>query len=348
MNRTLIFGLLLLLLLLGAESSAGIKTASAQHAGAFSRIGFGARGIAMGNALAADVTGAASPWYNPAHAPRTTAQTLSASAATLSFDRSLQFLALGAPLQDRAGFSVGLIHAAVSNIDGRDNSGFHTGQLSVDEYAGFLAFGLRFSERLSGGVSFQFFRSDLFEGLTPARSVGLDVGFSYELTPMWSVALVVDDLLARYSWDSSAISSSGRSVTDNFPRRLRLGLTRKQLDGRLLMAAEVESRTTTVEVRTFRTRVFGGNVVETTDANDHTFQETRVRVGAEYAPVEAFAVRLGLEQLGSEVLGAIRPSAGFLAEQAVGDLRLRAEYAFSWETAAAGSIHLLTLTLVLP
>ncbi len=337
-------GLVLLLLGVGAH----LDVARAQHAGAFSRMGFGARGISMGNALAADVSGQASPWYNPAHAPRMTSQTLSASAATLSFDRTLQFLALGAPLQERAGFSVGLIHAAVNDIDGRDNSGFHTGRLSVDEYAGFLAFGLRFSDRLAGGLSFQFFRSDLFEGMTPARSVGLDIGFSYTLAPDWALAIVVDDLLARYSWDSSSISSSGRSVTDNFPRRFRLGVTHKPLGGRLLLAAELESRTTTVEVRTTRTRVFGGNVVETTDATDLTFQETHVRAGAEYAPVEAFALRLGLEQLGADVLGTVRPSAGFRAQQAVGDLRLRAEYAFSWESAASGSIHLLTLTLVLP
>ncbi|MEQ9103906.1 MAG: PorV/PorQ family protein [Rhodothermales bacterium] len=338
----------LVLILLGA--GAHLQNTHAQHAGAFSRMGFGARGISMGNALAADVSGQASPWYNPAHAPRMSSQSLSASAATLSFDRTVQFLALGAPLQERAGFSVGLIHAAVSDIDGRDNSGFHTGRLSVNEYAGFLAFGLRFSDRFAGGLSFQFFRSDLFEGMTPARSVGLDVGFSYALTPDWAVAFVIDDLLARYSWDSSSISSSGRSVTDNFPRRLRLGVTHRPrpLDGRLLLAAELESRTTTVEVRTTRTRVFGGNVVETTDASDLTFQETHVRAGAEYAPIEAFALRLGLEQLGSDVLGSVRPSAGFRAEQAVGDLRLRAEYAFSWEAAAAGSIHLLTLTLVLP
>lgn len=344
MRNLSVVGFLVLLLGVGV----GLETAQAQHAGAFSRMGFGARGISMGNALAADVSGQASPWYNPAHAPRTSAQTLSASAAALSFDRTVQFLAIGAPLQERAGFSVGLIHAAVSNIDGRDNSGFHTGDLSVNEYAGFLAFGLLFSDRFSGGLSFQFFRSDLFEGLTPARSVGLDLGFSYELNPQWALAFVVDDLLARYSWDSSTISSSGRSVTDNFPRRLRLGVTHQQMNGQLLLAAELESRTTTVEVRSTRTRVFGGNVVETTEASDLTFQETRLRAGAEYAPLEAFALRLGLEQLGSEVLGVIRPSAGFRAEQAMGELRLRAEYAYSWESAAAGSIHLLTLTLVLP
>jgi hypothetical protein len=335
-----------LVVLLGAGIF--LEGAQAQHAGAFSRIGFGARGISMGNAQAADVSGQASPWYNPAHAPRMSSQSLSASAATLSFDRTVQFLALGAPLQERAGFSVGLIHAAVSDIDGRDNSGFHTGRLSVDEYAGFLAFGLQFSERFSGGLSFQFFRSDLFEGMTPARSVGLDIGFSYELASEWALAIVVDDLLARYSWDSSSISSTGRSVTDNFPRRLRLGVAHRPRNGRLLVSAELESRTTTVEVRTIRTRVFGGNVVETTDASDLTFQETHVRAGAEYAPMEAFSVRMGVEQLGSDVLGTFRPSAGFQAQQAVGDLHLRAEYAFSWEAASAGSIHLLTLTLILP
>lgn len=319
--------------------------AMAQHAGAFTRIGFGARGIALGNALAGDVSGTASPWYNPAHAPRTHAQHLAATAGLLSFDRSVQYLQLGAPLQGRAGFAAGLIHAAVTDIDGRDNSGFHTGSLSVDEYAGFLAFGLNFSERFSGGLSFQFFRSDLFEGLSPARSVGIDVGFSYRLQEHWGLGIVVDDLLARYTWDSSSISSSGRSVTDNFPRRLRVGVTNIRMDGALHLLAEVESRTTNVDVRIRETRLFGGSVVQTERNADITLQEWRVRYGAEYIFAPGFTIRTGLEQLGADALDSVRPSLGFRADVPVGEMNLRAEYVFAWEAQAGGRLNLFTVIL---
>ncbi|NNF03784.1 MAG: PorV/PorQ family protein [Rhodothermales bacterium] len=322
-------------------------TADAQHAGAFARVGFGARGISMGNAVAADVYSGESPWYNPALAPLVRGQHLDATVSSMSFDRSLQFLEIGAPLQDRAGVAAGVIHASVSDIDGRDNSGFHTGDLSVDEYAGFLAFGLRFSDRFTGGVSLQLFRTDLFDGLTPARSVGLDVGFAYRVSDTWSASFVLDDLLARYSWDSSDISSGGRSVTDSFPRRLRLGVATRQFDKALLVGLEVESRFISVDASRRSVRILGDAPAEVSDTEDLTLQETRLRAGAEYVFMESFALRAGVEQLGPEALGTVRPSVGFMVEQRVGELVLRAEYGLALEAAAGGRMHLLTVKLFL-
>src|SRR5690606_18269618 len=134
---------------------------AAQATGMFSRLGFEARGMAMGNALVADASGHTSPYYNPALAPELTAQHLGFSAALMRLDRQLQFVQLGAPLAPRAGVAVGLIHAGVSKIDGRDNSGFHTQNLSTNEFALFMAFGLRFDERIAGGIALQLFRTDL-------------------------------------------------------------------------------------------------------------------------------------------------------------------------------------------
>ena len=130
--RTLV-GLLIVACLPTASS------ALAQSAGAFARMGFGARGLAMGNAVIADVSGYASPYYNPALAPFIISQNLELSAAAMTQDRQMQFVQLSTPLRPRAGLAVGLIHAGVRNIDGRDGSGYHTGTYSTDEYAFVLA-----------------------------------------------------------------------------------------------------------------------------------------------------------------------------------------------------------------
>ena len=119
------------------------SSASGQATGAFTRLGFGARGNAMGNALSADVFGQASAYYNPALAPFTDRQNLSASVGVMRFDRSLQYLQFAAPLKPRAGITLGLVHAAVTDIDGRDNSGFPTSNFSTYAFALFMAFGLR-------------------------------------------------------------------------------------------------------------------------------------------------------------------------------------------------------------
>ncbi len=319
----------------------------AQQAGAFARMGFGARGIAMGNAQAGDLSGAASPYYNPALSPLVEGQTIAASVSSLSFDRNLQFLQLGAPLQGRAGFAVGLVHASVSNIDGRDNSGFHTGTFSVDEYAGFLSFGLRFSERFSGGINLQIFQSDLFEGLSAARTIGLDLGFALKLRENLAVGLVADDLLARYTWDGSSVGGSGAEVTDAFPRRLRLGLTHSRWSDRVMLAAEIESRTTSATHVTFEPRILGDGPARTRNEETLTFQEFRTRIGSEFVLMDGFHLRAGIEQLGDEVLGTIRPSAGFGAEQPVGEMRIQIDYAFGMEAQAGGRMHFMTLRVML-
>jgi hypothetical protein len=319
----------------------------AQHAGAFARLGFGARGIAMGNAQAADVFGGTSPYYNPALAPLVEGQSISASVSALSFDRSLQFLQLGAPLQERAGFTVGIVHASVSNIDGRDNSGFHTGSLSVDEYAGFLAFGLKFSDRVSGGINLQIFQSDLYDGLSAARTIGVDLGLAWRIREDLALALVADDLLARYTWDGGSIGGSGSEVTDTFPRRLRLGAAHSRWDGRWVFSAELESRTTSATYVTYEPRILGDGAARVRNESTLTFQETRFRAGVESRVLDGFAVRAGLEQLGDEMLGTFRPSAGFSAEQPMGELRIRVDYAFGFEAQAGGRMHFVTLRVLL-
>ena len=152
------------LLLIVVILALGAADVHAQSAGAFSRMGFGARGVAMSNALVADASGQASPYYNPALAPFIPQQSLDASAALMTLDRELQFLQFATPLRPRAGIAVGLIHASVSDIDGRDGSGYHTQNFSTDEYALFIAFGVRVSRRVTVGFGLQFFRADYFEG----------------------------------------------------------------------------------------------------------------------------------------------------------------------------------------
>ncbi|GMQ81808.1 MAG: PorV/PorQ family protein [Rhodothermia bacterium] len=324
------------------------RGAMGQSAGAFSRIGFGARGIAMGNAVGADASGGTSPYYNPALATAIQRQNIDATVGLLSFDRSIQFLQLSSPLRQKAGVAVGLIHASVENIDGRDNSGFHTGDFSIDEYAGFLSFGIQFSDRVSAGIGLQFFRTDLFEGLDPAVAIGIDFGLLFRLSQDLHLSFVLDDLLARYQWSTNSINGSGgKKTTDQFPSRLRIGIMNQWLDQRLRLVGEIEARFRRVDVVSKRVSIFGGEPVERSDTDRLVLYESRLRAGMEYQLVKQFVVRAGLEQLGDEVFGGVRPSAGFMIEQTVGELDARFEYAFSVESPASGTMHLLTLRLFL-
>ena len=325
----------LLLLAVGLGDAYGQDGA----AGAFARSGFDARGVAMGNALVADATGDASPYYNPALAPFVTRQHISASAAFLTMDREQQYLQFNIPLEPTGGVSVHLIRAAVDNIDARDRSGFDTGTLSTEELSGALTFGNRITDRIALGTSFKFFRADFFEDVSPELSIGIDLGAVIHASEDLQIGLSVNDLLAAYNWETAG---TGRAVTDHFPRRFRGGVSYRLLDDQLHLVAEYESRLTTREEVT-REPVDGEGSPTELVTDDVRTHDGQARIGASYVIADIFTVRAGLDRIGSGGTGGLRPSAGFGIEQPVGELKIRAAYTFALEPNVQDAFNLLTL-----
>ena len=333
----------LLLGLLGASSPA----ASGQDlgTGAFARMGFGARGIAMGNALVADPSGNVSAYYNPALAPTATGQRIAASAALLSFDRELQFLEFTTPLGPTAGLGFGLIHAGVGDIDGRDVNGVRTETLSTDEFNIFLAFGNRFAERVSVGAALKLYQANYGGFVDEPLSFALDLGAAVTITERLRAGLAIHDLLAKYEWDAS--TPGGQSVTDDFPVRIRAGLAYSLLEGRLRLVGEYESRFTERErgVRAPVATTAGPRA--RTETSALTLHNGRARLGAEYQLVEVLAVRAGFDRLGVDGTAGTRPSAGFGLDQTLGSLDLSVGYAVVLESYTRNAMHLFTLGLFL-
>ncbi len=334
-------GLAIVFLLGGATS-----TASAQDgaAGAFSRLGFSARGIAMGNALTASTGDDASPYYNPALAPNATGQRLSASAAVMSFDRELQFLEFTTPIGPSAGIALGLIHGGVSDIDGRDANGVRTQTLSTDEFGLFLSFGNRFADRLSVGANLKIYQSSLDDVIDEVRSFALDVGTRVEVTEALHVGVSASDLLAKYEWGQAG---GGRTNTDYFPTRIRAGVEYTLLNDRLRLLGEYESRITR---RDEQQRI----VVPTTRGPQTRFEtetlvlhDSRGRIGASYQLHEILNVRAGVDRLGVDGPDGLRPSAGFGIDEQVGNLKVNLAYAIALEPYVNNTINLFSLAIFL-
>ncbi len=328
---------------------AGISVpARAQATGAFARIGFDSRGIALGNAVVADASGHTSPYYNPALAPMLTGQHFGLSAAYLRLDRQLQSIQFGAPLRPRAGIALGLVHAGVSKIDGRDNSGFHTGNLSTDEFAMFMAFGIKLADDVSAGLTLQLFRSDLLPQVDAVNTVGLDAGLLWQAAPAITVGLVVEDLLAKYEWDTSAaFGSGGKTTTDNFPRRFKAGVSYAPPGARIRVNGEAEFGVQSMESRSSTVELLSGIPFEVSDSETVFRTNAQVRIGAEYALSSEFSVLAGIDRMGDDLVDGAVPTAGFRVAQPLGNLQLRAGYAFLLEPAATGAMHMLTLRVFL-
>ena len=134
-------------------------------AGSFARMGFGARGMAMGNALTAVTSGEVATYYNPALSPFAGERTAAATFSLLSLDRNLNFLSYTQNVKPTAGISLGLINQSVGKIDSRDADGNHIEDISTTENQFYISFAnlLTF---FAVGVNVKLYYAKLYKGMS--------------------------------------------------------------------------------------------------------------------------------------------------------------------------------------
>lgn len=344
MNRFKLPTCLILVALMFTPMASAVAQSSP---GAFARIGFGARGVGMGGSLVADVFEQASPFYNPALAPLAGAQAVDAAAGFLSLDRELQHAQFTFRLPPRAGAAIGIIRAGVSGIDGRDASGYHTGELSTDESVVFTAFGLQLSERVSAGFGVRFYRSSLVDGVSPPVTFGMSFGLAARVTDNLAFGLAVDDMLARYSWDVTTATGGGSRTVDRFPVRLRFGGAYRLMDGRALITAETEGQFRRVDVRRAVTRDVGGEPQLSYEDVSMTLSTPILRLGGEFWLADPFALRFGVDRIGVDGFAGATPSAGFAFRHTLGEIGGNVGYTAVLEPYGLGVMHLVSIQLEL-
>lgn len=205
-------------------------------AGAFSRIGFGPRGMAMGNALTSVASQGIYSYYNPALAAWTSkGNQIDISTAAMSFDRSLNTLNGTFRLPPSAGITLSLINANVGGIDGRSTDGYDTGTLQTHEYQIASAIGIQLTPQLSAGLGLKYYIADYHTELSNASTLGLDMGMLYRFSKNFQAGLTVRDLIASYTWDSGTLyGDESTNRTDDFPRQLQVGGSYSGISGLII------------------------------------------------------------------------------------------------------------------
>jgi hypothetical protein len=292
---------------------------NAGQAGSFARMGFGSRGMGMGNAMTAVITGEVSSYYNPALPAFAPSRYASASFGILSLDRALNYLSFTQPIHPTGGLSAGLINAGVSNIDGRDADGQHTETYSTYENQVYLSFSNRVDENVSIGVSIKLYHSKLFEGVT-TTTVGFDAGVLVRPTDGLSVGAVLQDIGSKYKWNTKDVNSSGKETVDKFPMLKRVGVAYAFAGPPILAAVDMEFAS-------------GSSAV--------------FRGGAEYAIVEEFTVRAGADRVetGDAATG-VKPTFGFSLKWALEGWEPALSYAYTHESFAPRGYHMITLSAI--
>jgi hypothetical protein len=201
------------------------------YPGAFTRLGFNARGISMGNAMTSVLSGDISGMYNPAVSSFQDDHLINLSYSFLSLDRNLNFVSytknfkLPNQSQGGAGITFAWINSGVSNIDGRDIDGFSIGTLSTSENQFLFAPSIRISDKVSLGIGFKFYLSKLYEGVT-AKSLAFDVGGIYKVNDKMNIGLTIKDLNAKYEWNTTDLYGQlGNTTKEKFPILYTLGVS---------------------------------------------------------------------------------------------------------------------------
>ncbi len=316
MNVKLVTFAMMFLLTLDASSQIGGK------AGAFSRMGFGARGMGMGNALTAVTSGDVVAYNNPAAIQLSEYRNISAAFGILTLDRKLNFISYSQPLRPSAGISAGLINSGVSKIDGRDSDGEPTGPLRTSENQFFFAFANQFKAGFSIGINIKLYYHHIYTDVS-TTTVGIDAGLLVPINEDLTVGATVRDINSQYKWDTSELyGQSGNTTIDNFPLLYTLGSAYRLPDSLGLIALDVQA----------------------------TNQKTLMaRIGAEVPLIPELTLRAGLDRIDLKEKGSgIQPTFGFTLTQNIFEgWTPSLHYAYVIEPFASSGMHIIALSVKL-
>jgi hypothetical protein len=222
-------------------------------AGAFARIGAGARAKGLGGAYTGVGVGPAAIYFNPGALPFGSGPEFSANVSKMALDRSLHYLAFATPVHPKAGpgkravnagVGVAWLHAGVSNIDARDFDGNPMEMIDQSSNLFIFGFGVQFHERVGAGIAVKKNYETFGRIGNENRSIngggfGGDAGIFVRPIDRLTVGAQVKDIGVKTTWNTTDYWSQGTSKTDKWPAQYRVGAAYTQYG--LLGALDVES-----------------------------------------------------------------------------------------------------------
>ena len=328
----------------------GIGTAVAQNggfAGAGLRMGFGPRGIGMGNAMTATTSEGVYTYYNPAMAAiQSEYKQTDLSASSLQFDRVYQTAGVHLQVPPKAGLAITLIRSGVKDIDSRSLSGYPLGNIDLAEYQISTAFGIRMSERFYAGVGLKLDYANYHEEVTPSTAFGMDFGFLYKIGSNLNFGFAVQDLLAAYTWNSADLygQTQSRNVVNNFPTRFKWALAYQR--EAFTISTEYELQSLTSEVRISEVFIDNSGTPSSITSTESINTNNKVfRLGGAWYAHERITVRAGYQitELGEADSNTL--NAGFSLHLPFDKFAPSIDYAFATEPYGVANMHVFALRL---
>ncbi len=198
-----------------------------RFAGSYTRIGIGARSMAMGG------TGVAAPnrgyafYYNPALSGKMDRKVFSAESNFLSLDRYVNFIGFSVKVPPGAGLSVGWLVSGTGNLNSYNSIGQNTGKINHSAHAIYAAFARHLTDKLSIGVNLKVLLEYINDGTSgfdyASRGFGGDIGVFYQAMQNLSIGAVYKDIGSKLSANTEKLFARGGVTTDKFPQLFRIG-----------------------------------------------------------------------------------------------------------------------------
>lgn len=230
LNRIIVGWILLLIIVALFGKVTVAAPTGGQTAANFLHIGLGARSAGMGGAFTAVSEGAPAAYWNPAGLG-----SLGTGEVTLSHfawyqDVTMEQGVVAFNLNDNSALAASISFLNYGTIDGRDDLGVATGDISVYDWYGALSYSLATSPSLSFGVTGKFINQKLDE--LSASTFAADFGVKY-----------------RHDWLTLAAMAANvgpdmdfEGVSEQLPSLARVGVAVNLFDDQLVTAVDVEKR----------------------------------------------------------------------------------------------------------
>jgi len=223
--------LLVIIMLAGFVTPGPGADGKGGQAGAFLRLGAGARASAMGNAYTSVADEASAIYWNPASLGFLPRPQLLGMYSALSLERRHSFVAYAQPNLIK-GFSIGAgwLHSGVGEIDGRDAFGNPSEKFDNAENA--FLFGVAWRRSfLAVGATAKYLRHSLANNSASGSS--LDIGLQLRLKEFLAIGFVAQDLFGEMKWNTPA------KTLAELPAVLRGGVRIRPVALPVLLSGEV-------------------------------------------------------------------------------------------------------------
>jgi hypothetical protein len=213
---------------------AGCEDITGGYAGAFLRIGCGARALGMGNAFCAVSDDATAVFWNPAGLGLINTIQITGTYANLRFDRAYNSIMVAGHLGKFGTIAGGWIGYSIKDIPGMNTPGSSPNYFDDSENAFILSYGRNIYSLFYGGMNVKYLSHTLENA--SASGYGFDLGIMARLKDYASFGAVVQDIGSYFKWDTRS------ERKEDVPAIYRVGVALTYPGIPLILSADYEKQ----------------------------------------------------------------------------------------------------------